>query len=1034
MRRPVLALVAARTRRRGATTALSIAAIAMATALVAIVAGIGLVAADSTLARALATVGAERPVVRASDFSSSSRDAEGTARTAAGVFDALADHTDPTVRGVLFHQLVDLRSPVVDLVAAVDDPGPWLRLAEGRLPARCVDGIRCEAVLLAEGPPTVDLKVAVPAEGMELTIVGRGQLDPAVPFGDLDQTGPLGDEPGGGQYQTSRASPAVLLVDGVDALATSPILEGTGRTYIWTAPLDVSSIHPWTAAAFRAATDTAATDLTAAGLGYTLTSPANLIRAELQRAEAASARLLLIGSLGVAILLAFAIYLALVIRGDVGAEMARLTSVGARRRDRVAFILLESAVPAAIGGIIGWAAGGLIVASLAAWSGVDPMAVLTGTLLSPGALVAMLGVLVVATSAVVLASAPGLQLTGAIRIAAAVAATAVLVLGWQLAAGGSLGADVLARSLVSPLVVLLPPVLAFLVALAFVALLPPTMRALARRATRAPLPVRLSLLSVSREPARPAATLTLLAFSLGAIVFAAGWSASLRQGIEDAAAYRSGLDLRVGELGTGLSISGSVVPVDRYASLGDGLRLVPVYRDSVANQPDGRVQVVGLPPEALPDLPGWRPDFSATPVIALARALEVPAPPGGWAVAGHRLDPTEPRLELRFRYAGRPLRLDAIVATDAGDATTVRMGDVDESMTSISAPLPEAARGGILTALIFRNPGLVAGSGHQDELRRATVTFEGLDGLVEAVPRELEIFTTSTEIVRAPQATDGLRLPAVVSPDIAASASADGSLDLIMTGEATIPLRVVGVATHMPSVVDPAPRFVTVPLDPFLVAVASAVPGAGRPTEMWIGLRDPAAEDAVRAALAADPFRFAEVTARSDLVAERATDPLSRAILWTLVIAALAGLALSIGGLILGTVTDLRDERGELADLEAQGVTPRALRWHAVARTAWLAVGGCAAGLAVGLVMTHVVTGALAVTAEGVAPIPPLAVVIPVVPVLAIVAGVLALVIGSAALLARRAYGRATLGERRAAERSEQPGHGWLPTGEQVDG
>jgi hypothetical protein len=84
--------------------------------------------------------------------------------------------------------------------------------------------------------------------------------------------------------------------------------------------------------------------------------------------------------------------------------------------------------------------------------------------------------------------------------------------------------------------------------------------------------------------------------------------------------------------------------------------------------------------------------------------------------------------------------------------------------------------------------------------------------------------------------------------------------------------------------------------------------------------------------------------------------------------------------------------------------------------------------------MTHVVTGALAVTAEGVAPIPPLAVVIPVVPVLAIVAGVLALVIGSAALLARRAYGRATLGERRAAERSEQPGHGWLPTGEQVDG
>ena len=114
--------------------------------------------------------------------------------------------------------------------------------------------------------------------------------------------------------------------------------------------------------------------------------------------------------------------------------------------------------------------------------------------------------------------------------------TAVVILGWQLTAGGSIGANILARSLASPVVVLLPPVLAFTLALGFVATLPPILRALARRARTAPMPVRLSLLSVSREPARPAATLTLLAFSLGAIVFAAGWSASLNRGIEDAAA------------------------------------------------------------------------------------------------------------------------------------------------------------------------------------------------------------------------------------------------------------------------------------------------------------------------------------------------------------------------------------------------------------------------------------------------------------------------------------------------------------------
>ncbi len=219
-----------------------------------------------------------------------------------------------------------------------------------------------------------------------------------------------------------------------------------------------------------------------------------------------------------------------------------------------------------------------------------------------------------------------------------------------------------------------------------------------------------------------------------------------------------------------------------------------------------------------------------------------------------------------------------------------------------------------------------------------------------------------------------------------------------MTGESTVPLQVVGVADHMPSVVDPAPRFVVVPLEPWLVSLLSAVPGAGRPTEMWLGLPDPAREAAVRAQLADEPFRFAEVTSRSDLVTERAGDPLSRAIVWTLVLAAVAGLALSIGGLILGTITDLRDERGELADLEAQGLGPSALRGHVLYRTAWLAFGGAAAGVVVGLVLTVVVTGALALTAEGEAPIPPLIVVIPWLAIVAIVAAVLAIVLGTAGL------------------------------------
>ncbi|HYH93759.1 MAG TPA: FtsX-like permease family protein [Candidatus Saccharimonadales bacterium] len=1027
MLRPVVSLVAARTRRRGATTALSIAAIGMATALVAIVAGTGLVAADATLARALATTGADRPVVRASAFSSSGRNADIVDSAATTAMSGLAPSLEPTVRGVLLHQLLDLETPVVDLIAAIDGPQPWVQVLEGRLPAPCIDGLTCEAMLLSETPLDPAFDVAVPAEGARFTIVGRGQVDAAVPFGVIDQRGPVGDEPGGGQYQTERASPAVILVDGVAAIANSPAFDTTGRTYLWTAPLDLEAIHPWTADAFQSATQATATQLAESGNGFTLTSPASLVRTELTRAEGASGRLLLIGSLGVAILLAFAVFLALVVRDDVKGELERLAAVGARRRDRVAFLVLEAAIPAAVGGLIGWVVGGVVVGALAAWSGVDALAVIAGTLLAPGAVIVMLFVLAAAVAAIVLASAPGLRFTGATTVAAAIGGTAIVILGWQLAAGGSIGADGLARSLVSPIVVLLPPVCAFVLALAFVAVLPPLLRALARRTRRAPLPVRLSLLSVSREPARPAATLTLLAFSLGAIVFAAGWSASLRQGIEDSAAYRSGLDLRVSELGTGLSIGGSVVPLDRYAALGGDVSLVPVYRDAAPNQEGGRVDVLALPPDALPTLPGWRSDFSTTPIAELAERLTMAPPAGGWTLAGHRLDPSAADLELDFRYTGRPLRLDAIVVTDEGDTAIVRMGDVDESMTTISAPLPGLARGGLLTALVFRNPGLVAGSGHQDELRRATVSFLGLDGLVDDGPRELEIFTTSAEIIQAPQVTDGVRLPVIVSPDLAAEAAADGALDLEVANERTIPLQVVGVADRMPTVVEPKPRFLVAPLDPFLVAMAGTVPGAGRPTEMWIGVSDAARLADVRTALAREPFRFAEVTARADLVAERAGDPLSQAIVWTLIVSALSGLVLSVGGLILGTVTDLRDERGELADLEAQGVTPSTLRWHALARTTWLAVGGSLAGLAVGLVLTALVTVALSVTAEGTTPIPPLAIVIPVVPIVVIVLAVLAVVLGTAAWLARRAYGRATLGERRAAHRPGDGDRTWAP-------
>lgn len=1031
---PIASLVLARLRRRGGTALISMAAVGTAAALIAIVTGIGLVAADATVARTLAGEGVDRPLVRISRFAPTRTGYdEIVARSDAQIAQHLTGLTTAPVRGVITRELLDLDQPIFELVVAVDQPDPLVRVVDGRLPRPCADGTACEAMLLSETEPDVDFATAHPSADLRLTIVGRGIIDPAVPFGDLDQRGPFGEATiGGGDYQTGRRSPAVLLVNGVDTASHAPAFDLTGRTYVWTAPVDVAAIHPWTAGAFRDAVEEMTRGLLAADPAYRVESPLTQISGALALADASSARLLLIGSLGVAILLAFAVFLALVVRDDVAAEVARLTAVGARRRDRVAFLVLEAGIPAVIGGVIGWFGGALVVALLAGWAGADPIAIVMGATLAPGSLAAAFLVILVAVVTTVLATAPGRSWGGGIRTVVAVVLTAIVILAWQLASTGPLDTTALARSVSSPVVVLLPPALAFVAALLLATAMPPLLRAITRRSRRAPLALRLSLLSLSRDPGRPAATMTLLAFSIGAIVFATCWSATLRGGIDDAAAYRSGLDLRVTELGTGLSIAPSVVPVDRYAKLGPGVTAIPVFHEASTSGPGGRVDIVGIDPAVLPTLPGWRSDFSATPVQELATRLHVDEPAGGWDVTGHRLPAGEPELDLRFRYTGEPLRLDAVIWTDEGDTVRIPLGTIDDGMTRASAPLPESAIGGRLTALVFYNAQLVAGSGHEFGVYRSTVSFDGLDGLVDARPIPLEIFAVDVNIIKAPQPTDGLILPAVVSPDLAKETKPDGTLDLHV-GSGTIPIRVVTTADRAPTVVEADPRFVIVPLDPFIVALASAVPGSGRPSEMWLSVPDPQRQAEVRAALAKPPFRFAQVTARSDLVAQQTGDPLTQAIVWAQIVAALAGLTLSIGALVMGALTDLRDESGELADLEAQGVPPSALRWHALARTAWLAIGGCIAGLVAGLALAVAVTGALAIDAEGRLPIPPLVVVLPPLQIAAVVIGVLVIVLGTVALLAARTYGRSTLGERRGGRAKRRSG-AWTAGTERVDG
>jgi hypothetical protein len=145
-------------------------------------------------------------------------------------------------------------------------------------------------------------------------------------------------------------------------------------------------------------------------------------------------------------------------------------------------------------------------------------------------------------------------------------------------------------------------------------------------------------------------------------------------------------------------------------------------------------------------------------------------------------------------------------------------------------------------------------------------------------------------------------------------------------------------------------------------ALGAEAPGAGTANEVWLDA--PAGrEDTVAAALRKPPFDALDVTAHDALLADLRSEPLARGTLVTLAAAALAALALALVGLLLVVVSDLRDERGELFDLEAQGVPPDTLRRHLRLRTGFVATFGLVGGIATGVVLAALVVALVTLTA-----------------------------------------------------------------------
>jgi hypothetical protein len=194
-----------------------------------------------------------------------------------------------------------------------------------------------------------------------------------------------------------------------------------------------------------------------------------------------------------------------------------------------------------------------------------------------------------------------------------------------------------------------------------------------------------------------------------------------------------------------------------------------------------------------------------------------------------------------------------------------------------------------------------------------------------------------------------------------------GDVFSLTVNGAPLTVQVVGTVPLVPSVAGDA---IVADRDRVATALNAARPGALVPSEVWVLHAN---ADAA-ALLQQDPFRQLAVTSHAARLHELRADPLARGTLAILSATALAAVVLALVGLLLTVVTDLRDESGELFDLQAQGMTIRELRRYLRVRAALVGLAGVAGGVATGAILVALVSSVVAVTAGATTPLPPLVV------------------------------------------------------------
>jgi hypothetical protein len=900
---------------------------------------------------------------------------------------------EPPSAAMLFRE-ASIQGRLVNIRAA-DDLNRWVKLVSGRLPTVCRPS-HCE-VLRLEG------KGPIPATRyLNLIEVGRAVLKPDAPFAPFVLPAPPTEMVARAvRYHTPAPSP-IVIANGVEGLSHNTELETFYRAYGWFLPVGNGDVHPWEIGSFARTVQRLSAEIEAQSDGFTVTAPTDTLSAAADSSRAAARRLLLLGGEGGALLLAFTILAAAALRRDVTDARRRLTWFGARRWQVELFTLAESLAVAAAATVAGWVLGGAVAAYIAsragspAWDVVGHSLLTTGGLLGGIAVALAAGTLLYAT-----VRAPGVQL-GRVAFtpldAAAVGAVAVVLVGWargsvdaqQLAGGGGTSAFLL----------LVPALIVFAAAVVAARLLAPGLRALGRAGRRGPISLRLAAASLARNPGHAAIAATFLVASLGLALFAVAYRSTLERGQRDEAAY--------------------AVPAS-YVLSEDLLQLIPVLH---ANPPNGThvlrlsgnvpsgtaFTFLGLPSATVAHVGGWRADFAARSRAQLASTI---APRGDVALRQTTLPPGRRFTLPVTAHSGDDIGVRAFFRSTLGDYVAVALGHTDGAKHVLlrgRIPFRHATLDRL--ELDIQNNGRItanAGTGIQPSAKgtiafgtprvngRALVLrrYVGTGG-VSGTPKRLGFVLTPDRVgvFRPAQPTDGRLLRVLATPRVAAEAGPRGVIPLDVEGE-QVAARIVGIVRRFPSIVGDA---VVADEPAASTTLDTLYPGLGTTNELWVDTPAPPHVPQLT------------VQSRADTLAQLRADPLARGALLTLAGTAAVALLLALIGLVLSVVGDVRDDRGELFDLEAQGAAPATIRAHLRLRALLVAAFGIAGGVALGAILSALVIALVSVTASAEKPEPPLRLALDL-PLLALAAlvyiALAAVLVGAATALRGRAPARA---------------------------